>query len=726
MRFLLSAIIVVLVLTFISLFAVTHSVRTSINEDYQKIYDNLVSQKDTISRALGQCFLFLDRYGVQNDPSIEKSIFDGRMIISHARATLHIDLEQLSVFFENDPYQVFQDLSRTLIIHQEATRKLSHAYDRLAKNTGQSPENLAQFIDGLREFVSSANQYDVALMHVEAVFSQKITTELGRMTQNILYILIGLILVFLFGTLMVFLRFRENKKNEQQLQKSRDQLNLVIKGSNDAPWDWDLKNNHLYYSPQWWQQIGYEPEKENTNPDLWKQMVHPDDVDHTNFVLENALAGNADSFEVECRLKHKAGHSVPVLCRGYISRDKQNRPVRISGTNMDLTQQKKALAEKAELQQQLTQAQKMESIGKLAGGIAHDFNNILYPVIGFTDLTMDALPDDHPVQEYLKNVKNGSIRARDLVKQILLFSRQKERQLKPYRIVPIIEETLKLLRSIMPVSVTIELRVIEKQGHVLCDATEIHEIMMNLCTNAYQAMEGKEGNIRVVLDKKIPAPELHLSAEHYLRLSVSDTGSGISNLIREKIFEPYFTTKPVGKGSGLGLSVVHGIVKKYKGEIRLISGEKQGATFEIYFPFHKGEVSESGPDSTNPDPAGKENILFVDDESAIVNLAAHTLNRMGYTVIGAGNGKDALKLFSEQPDRFDLVITDMAMPGMTGIELAERLMRIRSNIPVIICSGYSEELDQSALEKLRIKKIIDKPILTSTLAVHIRKVLDEK
>lgn len=391
----------------------------------------------------------------------------------------------------------------------------------------------------------------------------------------------------------------------------------------------------------------------------------------------------------------------------------------------DITPYLAAVAEKDKAEAQLLQAQKMESIGTLAGGIAHDFNNILYPIIGFAEMSIEDLPENHSVRENLEDILQGAKRARDLVKQILLFSRQKEVNHKPIRIQPVIEETLKLLRSTIPANIDIQKDLNQDSDYVSGDATEIHEIIMNLCTNAYHAMEETGGVLKVDLNKAEPDPKFNLPSGKYCCLSVGDTGTGIPPEIIDAIFEPYFSTKQLGKGSGLGLSVIHGIVKNYKGAIDVESEPGQGTVFHVYLPVTTKAVASDVPPTTDTKIRGRnEVILFVDDEEPIVKIGVRVLERIGYKVTGKTSCIEALALFKSEPDRFDLVITDMAMPSMVGTEFAKKLMEIRRDIPILICTGFSERLDHETAKRLGIKGYLHKPILINDLSSTVRKVLD--
>ncbi len=389
----------------------------------------------------------------------------------------------------------------------------------------------------------------------------------------------------------------------------------------------------------------------------------------------------------------------------------------------DITDYLKVVSEKKEVQSQLQQAQKMEAVGVFAGGIAHDFNNILFPIIGFTEMSIQELPEDHPVQENLEDILTGAKRARDLVKQILSFSSQREAVQAPLILKPVIREALKLLRPIMPSNIEIRENLYNGKDHVVANPIEIHEILMNLCTNAYHAMEETGGILTIELSKTEDVSGL--PEKPYCCLSVRDTGPGIPREIKDKIFDPYFTTKEQGKGTGLGLSMIHGIVKNYEGKIELNSKSGKGAHFKIYLPVTSKIASASLPKESDIQLTGDERILFVDDEKIIIKLGRRLLGNLGYSVVGRTSSIEALNLFKSDPDQFDLIITDMTMPIMLGTELSKKIMEIRPDIPVLMCTGFSEQIDKDAAYELGIRGFVSKPILMTELATQIRKILDK-
>lgn len=428
----------------------------------------------------------------------------------------------------------------------------------------------------------------------------------------------------------------------------------------------------------------------------------------------------------EHRANRKDGTTFDILMYARLAHDENGNEI-YPTTSIDITEQKKAARDKEILQKKLSHAQKMESIGQLAGGIAHDFNNILHPIMGFTQLSQSELPKDHPVQENLIDILNGAKRASELVKRILHFSRQKEPELKPIKLQTVIKETQKLLRSTIPSGIDLRINLYDGQDAVLCDDSEIHEILLNLCTNSFHAIPGDQGEIIIGLNRKKPSPDLDLPPGEYLCLSVKDNGIGISERIKDKIFEPYITTKDVGKGSGLGLSVVYGIVKNYNGDISVESSPKTGTLFEIFIPITNQAVeAEKHEFIFDLNINGGNHILFVDDEEAIVKLGCRVLEKFGYRVTGIEDSRKALNLFKENPYDFDLVITDMSMPNMVGSELSQKLLEIRSDIPIIICSGYSEKLDRMKAKDLKVSAFLDKPLSFDELQKVVSTVLNDQ
>ena len=386
--------------------------------------------------------------------------------------------------------------------------------------------------------------------------------------------------------------------------------------------------------------------------------------------------------------------------------------------------------ERRQAEAQLRQAQKMEALGTLAGGIAHDFNNILAAMIGFSEMARDKTPEGLPARRHMERVFAAGIRGRDLVRQILTFSRQAEQEKLPLKLAHVVRETLKLLRASLPSTVGIHTNLRSNLGFVLADPIQMQQIVMNLCTNATHAMRRMGGRISIDLtlfsfSAAEDAPESTMNPGSYARLSVRDTGEGMSPEVLDHIFDPFFTTKAAGEGTGLGLSVVHGIVASHGGTIAVSSEPGRGSTFTVYLPkFLEDHARDSG-DRDSPVPRGHERILFIDDEADLAAMGDEMLTDLGYRVTARTGAREALALFRLDPSRFDLVITDQTMPEMTGQELVSEILALRADTPVIMCTGYSPLVDADIAKTAGVRAFALKPLTKAEIAATIRQVLDE-
>jgi len=424
---------------------------------------------------------------------------------------------------------------------------------------------------------------------------------------------------------------------------------------------------------------------------------------------------------------------------GTIFHDKLQKTVEVSsfplledGIMTGFVHIAKDVTEHKMLEAQLRQAQKMEAIGTLAGGIAHDFNNILVPILGYAELALDRISPTDAVAADLKEINQAAYRAKDLVKQILAFSRQAENERWPLELHLVIKEALKLLRASLPTTIEIRQKVATDCGAILGDPIQIHQLIMNLCTNAYHAMRDTGGVLGVSLvkldieesDRKVAS--LDLEPGPYVQLEVSDTGHGMDGRTLERIFEPYFTTKPKGEGTGMGLSVVHGIIKSYQGHIAVYSEPGVGTTFHIYLPRIQDKAAKSLSEATEPLPDGNERILIVDDEKTITSMLQMMLERRGYQLTTVNESPAALALFEKDPSAFDLLITDMTMPIFTGFDLARKVLAIRPEMPIILITGFSELINKEKANAAGIREFLMKPATSRDLAECVRRVLDGK
>jgi PAS domain S-box-containing protein len=514
----------------------------------------------------------------------------------------------------------------------------------------------------------------------------------------------------------------DHQQAEVSLAKSEDRFRTIFEQSPLGIALIDSLTGEIYEVNPKFTEIASRTLEEMINVD-WMSMTHPDDVqeDLDNMALLNA--GKITGFNMNKRYIRPDDSYVWINMTIAPAKVEDKTHPRHLCMIEDITDRKK-------LESRLQQAQKMETIGTLAGGIAHDFNNILFPIVGYTEMLLADSPKDSPLRSNLNEIFNGAMRAKDLTKQILTFSRQDSIEIELMRMQPIVREALKLIRSTIPTSIEIKQTVSHDCGVIKADPTQIHQIVMNLATNAYHAMEDTGGELKVGL-KEVELGEqdvinLEMEPGLYACLTVADTGTGMNKDLTDKIFDPFFTTKENGKGTGMGLSVVHGIVNKAGGFIHVDSEPGKGTEFHVYLPVEMSSSKQQETQTKAPIQRGTEQILLVDDEAAIVFMEKQMLERLGYSVASRTSSVDALEAFRENPDKFDLVITDMAMPNMNGNQLASELIKIRPDIPILLCTGFSEKMPEEKTASLGIKGFLMKPIVRKDLANKIREVLDNK
>jgi PAS domain S-box-containing protein len=467
--------------------------------------------------------------------------------------------------------------------------------------------------------------------------------------------------------------------------------------------------------------LGYDCPEEvlNSLSDISRQIyVNPDRRSELLRLIEEKEM--VQDFEVQFFKKDKSSAWITLNMRAV--RDANGKIIHMDGIAEDITESKR-------LASQLNQAQKMEAIGTLAGGIAHDFNNILMPIIGYSELSLNAVPQGSRLHHNIEQVLLSGNRARDLVKQILTFSRKREQERRPVQVSLLVKETLKLLRSSLPSTIEIrkDIDAGAIDGTTMADPTQIHQVLMNLCTNAAHAMGNKGGVLSINLqDVDIDSAAISglsdLAPGSYLRLSIADTGHGMDEAVKQRIFDPYFTTKGPSKGTGLGLSLVYGIITSLSGGIAVFSVPGQGTTFDVYFPRTK-TLQAPMVEVLEPLPTGKGLILVVDDEQSIVDMLKQMLESLGYDVAARYSSSDALQAFGSRANSFDLVISDMTMPNMTGIVLAREILKIRPDTPIILCTGFSEGVDENRAKLLGIKEFLMKPVALRDLATTVKKIL---
>lgn len=515
--------------------------------------------------------------------------------------------------------------------------------------------------------------------------------------------------VRLFGSLQ---DITERKQAEEALQRSEAKYRSMMEAMKDSVYICSSNLRIEYMNPRMVSRVG-----RNATGDYCYKAIYGSDEKCSWCVFDNILQGDHIDYEL----------ADPRDNRYY---SVTNSPIyHSSGTISKLTIFRDITDNKS-IEAQLHHARKMESIGTMAGGIAHDFNNILYMITGNAELAMEDIPEWNPIHENLKEIKSAGLRAAGVVKQLLNFSRQTDQELRPIGAVMVIRESLKFLRSTIPTSIEIQQKFPDKEVVILGDPTQVNQVMMNLCINASQAMEETGGVLDILvetitLNEKANDSYSDLTTGDWLKITVNDTGPGIRSDIIDRIFDPYFTTKDVGKGSGMGLAVVHGIVKNHHGTISVESELGKGAAFTIFFPVAtQRPAKDASVLDVIPRGAG-ERVLFVDDEAYITNMTGKMLERLGYKVRTATSPVDALELFRANPDAFDLVLTDMTMPKMTGVRLSEKLKEVSPDIPVVICTGHSALIDEEKAESIGIDGYTMKPIVMRDIAKAIRNVLDK-
>ena len=534
------------------------------------------------------------------------------------------------------------------------------------------------------------------------------------------------------GTLTSFMGITRDitkrRQAEEALRQSEERFRIMAEVSPEIFWmatpGWEKV---IYVSPAFERIIGMPVDEVYRDPRAWLNLVHHEDSAYVSSTIGFGQEHAADG-EYDFRIIRKDGAMRWIHNRRYAVHNSQGDLICFTGMAEDITERKQAEEDRSIYEVRLMRSQKLEAIGTLAGGIAHDFNNILSAIIGYSELALDDLPKDNSASMNIEEVLKAGERAKELVKQILTFSRQRETERRPVKIDLIIKEALKLLRSSIPSSITISNRIDSSTCTVFADPTQIHQVIMNLCTNAYHAMLPNGGNLTVSLEQLYldtgfisRHPPLHEGT--HVRLTVSDTGCGMDQETLKRIFDPFFTTKEKTKGTGLGLATVHGIVTDLGGAIFVTSTIGKGSSFELYLPIF-GEENDELESFIEAPPQGKgESILLVDDEEAILNFSKTMLEHLGYKVKGISSSIEALKIFRSAPDKLDLVLTDQTMPGMTGSALAIEILTIRPDMPIILMTGYSETITPEEVVAQGIKEYIEKPFTKNIIAAAIHRSL---
>jgi PAS domain S-box-containing protein len=524
------------------------------------------------------------------------------------------------------------------------------------------------------------------------------------------------------GTGGLVYQIRRIELGERALRESEGRYALAMEGANEGHFDWDFEHGRSFLSPQMKLLHGRSVDAPVTTREAWIATleVHPDDAARMQAAVRDHLEGRSDHYEADYRVRHPDGQWHWLHARGRCFRDESGKVLHLVGSAIDISARKNAEDEKERLEIQLRRSQKMEAMGTLAGGIAHDFNNILGAILGYGELAQKAAPADGVVRRYLDHVMHAGGRAKALVERILAFSRSGVGERGPINVQAVIEETLELLAASLTPGVRLEKRLQAGDAAIVGDATQLHQVAMNLCTNALQAM-GNGGVLEVSLERADVAQTRALSHGNlapgaFVRLEVSDTGRGIEPQVLERMFDPFFTTKGVGEGTGLGLSLVHGIVADLGGAIDVRTALGRGTTFTVWLPI-SGEAAAPDDEIDAELPRGEgQAVMIIDDEKALVSLAEETLAKLGYEAIGFSSSVAALQAFRAAPQRFDAVLTDQTMPELVGTDLAREMLMLRSDIPVVLMSGYSGAQLHERAGAVGIREVLRKPLQTRDIA----------
>lgn len=513
----------------------------------------------------------------------------------------------------------------------------------------------------------------------------------------------------------------EQKRTEQALRQSEERYQLAVAGSNEGLWDWDLKRDLLFLSPRAQTLMGWQPGESLLPRREWiaRSTYHPEDIAHVRQAISAHLHGSTPHFEVEYRLQHRSGEWHWYRQRGVAVRDERGQPYRMAGSMEDISRRRHAEDERERLEKQLRQAQKLEAIGTLAGGIAHDFNNILAAILGYGEMAQKGAAEGSAMRRHIDAALSAGMRAKSLVERILAFSRSGVGERVPVHVQSVVAEALELVAASLPHGVALEHDLAAGDAALMGDPTQIHQVVMNLCANAVQAMKGA-GTLSVTARTvRFDEPRMLLTTRapigDYVQLRVADTGIGMPAQVLERIFDPFFTTKEVGVGTGLGLSLVHGIVTDLGGGIDVQSAPSHGSTFTVYLPWQRGLVAAVATGESVPHGEG-ETVLLVDDEEPLVRLGEEVLAELGYEPVGFSSSLAALASFRATPQRFAIVVSDEAMPDMTGSELAREIRRIRPDIPIVLMSGYVTHALTLRARDAGVVEVLAKPLVQGEIA----------
>jgi PAS domain S-box-containing protein len=667
-------------------------------------------------------------------------IFSRRLGDEHGHfagvVTAVVDLEDLNQFYrsvnvgQGDAIQLLRDDGTLLVRNPSTPDAVGKLFPALAADTAAAAARLVNPIDGHADFIAVA---PVRNTRLRLAVTRESAVALQTWRGETIRVGVRTLILTLLGALTIVALLRQLRRvaaGERALRESEERYALAMEGANEGHWDWDIRADHLFLSPKMKMLDGQRADAEIGSRAAWRTQVvmHPDDSPRFNAALKDHFEGRTPRFECEYRVRQPNGDWHWLLARGRCLVDAGGTPFRFVGSAMDVTAQKQAQIDKEQLEAQLRQSQKMEAIGTLAGGIAHDFNNILGAILGYGELALEHCAVQSEMRRYLDNVMHATERAKLLVERILGFSRSGLGDRVAVNVQSIISETLELIAASLPTGIRLQSRIEAGNAAVIGDATYLHQVAMNLCTNAMQAME-HGGLLSVVLERCELNERRALSRGSVgpgpcVRLIVSDTGPGIPPTVLERMFDPFYTTKDVGEGTGLGLSLVHGIVTDLGGAIDVTTAAGVGTRFEIWLPV-TGEVAVPSIDTLPALPRGNgETVMIVDDERPLLALAEEIIAQLGYEPIGFDSSCAALEAFRATPERFDVVLTDESMPDLIGTEFAQAIRRLRRTIPIIVMTGYGGAQLANRAADAGVNEVLRKPLHRRELAESLARSLE--
>ena len=695
-----------------------------------------IAQRDNPDTGLFMSEPLITRSTGRNAIVLSRRLVDGSGQFAGV-VTAIVDLEDLRKFYSDlnlglgTSTYLLRDDGTLLLRNPPAPDRIGEKFPTLAGASGALKNNFLNPLDRKREFAAVAAVRDT---HLRAAVTRDHQMALRPWSSESISVAVRTIVLTLLGVLTivaVLRQLRHIESGERALRESEERYALAMEGANEGHWDWDILTDRLFVSSKMKTLQGLCADDEINTRATWlsRIVIHPDDRPRLESALTDHLHGLTSRYECEYRVRQPRGEWSWIISRGRCVRDDAGKPVRFLGSAIDISAEKLAQMDKERLEAQLRQSQKMEAIGTLAGGIAHDFNNILGAILGYGELAHQHAGEGSAVRRYIDNVMHAAGRAKMLVDRILGFSRSGLGERVPVNIQFVVEETLELLEASLPAGIHLEKWLLAGNAAVIGDATQLHQVAMNLCTNAMQAMAREGGTLTVVLER-VELTESRtisrgmLAPRQYVRLVVADTGKGIPTGVLDRIFDPFFTTKGVGEGTGLGLSLVHGIVTDLGGGIDLQSEPGTGTRFEIWLPV-AGEAHMPATEAAHELPlANGQTVLIVDDEQALVALTEELLARLGYEPVGFDSSAAALQAFRAQPERFDVILTDEAMPELTGTDLAREVRRLRPDVPIILMSGYGGTQLTTRAASYGVNDVLRKPLQSRELAEALARVLE--